>query len=209
VCPDRGAPDEVLDERTFPAGPFEQFLNWYRGAIAAGIPQPEAMTLATATPDGRPSARMVLLKDVDDQGFTFYTNYRSRKGRELEANPRAALVFHWATAGRQVRVEGTVARVSAEASDRYFERRPPGSRISASVSPQSEVVSSREGLERAAAALGASAAHHPIPRPSHWGGYRLVPDSVEFWLHRADRLHDRLRYVRVGERGWRLERLAP
>jgi pyridoxamine 5'-phosphate oxidase len=176
--------------------PLRQFAAWYTGD--------DAVALATATPDGAPSARMVLLKGFDDHGFAFYTGYESRKGRELEANPRAALLFYFAEPGRQVRVEGTVARVSADESDAYWATRPLGSRLSAAASEQSAPVAGREELERRVAELG----DEPPPRPERWGGYRLTPDAYEFWQHRDDRLHDRFRYEREGE-SWRIERLQP
>ena len=165
------------------------------------------MTLATASRDGAPSARMVLLKDVEDDGLSFFTNYDSRKGLELAENPRAALVLYWHPFGRQVRVEGTVARLPEAASDEYFRSRPVGSRLSAAVSPQSNVIASREELEAAAERLGRGAGVD-VPRPESWGGYRLAPTLWEFWQHRLDRLHDRFRY-RPGDAGWIVERLAP
>jgi pyridoxamine 5'-phosphate oxidase len=195
--------DRPLDERDLGADPVEQLRTWLAEARAAGIELPEAMTLATATADGAPSARMVLLKDADGRGLSFFTNYESRKGVELAENPRAALVIYWHVLGRQVRVEGRVERLPAAESDAYFESRPSGSRRSAAVSPQSAVVGSREELERAAAALG-----DDVPRPPGWGGYLLVPSLWEFWQHRVDRLHDRFRYRR-GKDGWVVERLAP
>ncbi len=195
--------DRPLDQRDLDADPVAQLLAWLAGARAAGIELPEAMTLATATRGGAPSARMVLLKDAADRGLSFFTNYESRKGLELAENPRAALVLYWHALGRQVRVEGTVGRLPAAASDEYFESRPPPSRRSAAVSPQSRVIGSREELERAAAALG-----EDVPRPPGWGGYLLVPSLWEFWQHRVDRLHDRFRY-RPGGEGWIVERLAP
>ena len=195
--------DRPLDERELDADPAAELRTWLEEARAAGIELPEAMTLATATADGAPSARMVLLKDADERGLSFFTNYESRKGVELAENPRAALVVYWHALGRQVRVEGRVERLPAAESDAYFESRPPGSRRSAAVSPQSAVIGSREELERAAAALGNDA-----PRPPGWGGYLLVPSLWEFWQHRVDRLHDRFRY-RPGEGGWVVERLAP
>jgi pyridoxamine 5'-phosphate oxidase len=195
--------DRPLHERDLDADPVAQLRAWMEEARAAGIELPEAMTLATATVDGAPSARMVLLKDAGDRGLSFFTNYESRKGTELAENPRAALLLYWHVLGRQVRVEGEVDRLPAAESDAYFESRPPGSRRSAAVSPQSRVVGSREELERAAAALG-----DDVPRPAGWGGYLLVPSLWEFWQHRLDRLHDRFRY-RPGEDGWIVERLAP
>jgi pyridoxamine 5'-phosphate oxidase len=198
-----------LREDEVAANPLEQFARWYDEAIAAGVELPEAMMLATAAPNGAPSARMVLLKGVEERGFVFYTNYESRKGRELAANPRAALVFHWPqTPRRQVSVGGSVERLSARESDEYFRTRPFGSRIGAWASRQSEVIAGREGLERWFAELEAEHAEGEVPRPPWWGGYVLRPDMVEFWQNRPNRLHDRLRYRRSdGE--WVLERLSP
>ena len=182
--------------------PLAQFAAWFR---EAGDPVPEAMGLATASPDGRPSARMVLLKGFDERGFVFFTSYGSRKGRELDANPHAALLFHWHAPGRQVRVEGTVSRLPAEESDSYFRARPLGSRLSAIASDQSEPVAARAELEARVAALEGD---HDPPRPADWGGYALDPVAYEFWQHRDDRLHDRFRYEREGG-GWRIDRLGP
>ena len=195
--------DHPLFEHDLDPDPVRQVRRWLDDARAAGTELPEAMTLATATRDGAPSARMVLLKDATDEGITFFTNYESRKGAELAENPRAALVLYWHALGRQVRVEGDVERLAAAESDSYFESRPPGSRRSAAVSPQSRVIGSRGELELAAATLGDN-----VPRPESWGGYLLVPSLWEFWQHRLDRLHDRFRY-RPGGRGWIVERLAP
>ena len=167
------------------------------------------MTLATATPDGCPSARLVLLRGINEHGFTFFTNFESRKARELDSNPRAALVFFWRELERQVRIEGTVEHATDEESDRYFQSRPQGARISAWASPQSEVVVSREALEEWCREFEIRFGDGVVPRPANWGGYRVVPESIEFWQGRANRLHDRLRYVRRAEGGWRIERLAP
>lgn len=197
-----------LDERDLEADPIVQFGVWLDDAVAHGIVEPNAMTLATAGPDGRPSARMVLLKGVDERGFVFYTNYDSRKGRELDANPQAALVFWWRELQRQVTVTGTVARVEASESDAYFATRPRGSQLGALASPQSRVLADRQQLDRRFAELAAVHATGQVPRPTWWGGYRVAPDTVEFWQARPDRMHDRLRYLRTAS-GWALERLAP
>jgi len=199
--------DRPLHREDLDPDPVVQLHRWIDEARTAGVELPEAMTLATATRDGAPSARMVLLKDVADGGLSFFTGYASRKGAELRENPRAALVLYWHPLGRQVRVEGTVAPLPETESDEYFRSRPLGSRLSAAVSPQSEVVASREELEAAAERLG-RAVGEEVRRPESWGGYRLVPAAWEFWQHRLDRLHDRFRY-RPGEEGWIVERLAP
>ena len=197
-----------LSEEDLQANPVEQFQTWFAQAIAAGLPEPNAMTLATTTPDGRPSARVVLLKALDERGFVFFTNYASRKGGELAANPYAALVFFWPELQRQVRIEGPVERVTAEESDGYFASRPLGSRIGAWASSQSQVIESREELERRAAELAAQYPDGEVPRPPHWGGLRVRHERVEFWQGRPSRLHDRLRYTKR-QNGWRIERLAP
>jgi pyridoxamine 5'-phosphate oxidase len=199
--------DRPLHEGDLDPDPVVQLHGWLEEARAAGAGLPEAAALATATADGVPSSRMVLLKDATEAGLTFYSGYESRKGRELADNPRAALVLYWHELGRQVRVEGAVERVTAEESDAYFRSRPLGSRLSAAVSRQSEVVASREELERAAVELGRSAGED-VPRPESWGGYRLLPATWEFWQHRLDRLHDRFRY-RPDGKDWIIERLAP
>jgi len=187
--------------------PVGQFNAWLAEAREAGVPLPEAMTLATADASGRPSARMLLLKGADEIGFTFFTGYESRKGRELEENPRAAIVVYWNELGRQVRVEGPVRRLSAEESDAYFETRPARSRAAAAASRQSEPIASREELE---AEFERLLAEHgdAVPRPERWGGYVLEPETIELWEHRDDRLHDRFRFTREGN-GWRRERLSP
>ena len=187
--------------------PIGEFNAWLEEAREAGVPVPETITLATADAAGRPSARMLLLKGADDRGFTFFTGYESRKGRELETNPRAALVVYWQTLGRQVRVEGTVHKLPAEESDAYFATRPPRSRAAAAASRQSEVIAGREALE---AEIERLLAEHgdEVPRPERWGGYVLEPEVIELWQHGDDRVHDRFRFTREGE-GWRRERLAP
>ncbi len=196
-----------LDESASQADPFGQFDLWLRQAIDAELPEPNAMTLATVAPDGRPSTRIVLIKGFDARGIVWYTNYESRKGRELAANPFAALQFHWVELERVVRIEGRVEKVDAAESDAYFASRPLDSRIGAWASPQSRVIASRAVLVASAAKYGAQFLLHP-PRPPHWGGYRLVPDGFEFWQGRKSRLHDRLRY-RLDGSAWVRERLAP
>lgn len=196
-----------LHERDLAADPLSQFGSWFEDALRSGVALPNAVTLATATKQGRPSVRTVLLKGFDARGFVFYSNYRSRKGRELEENPRAMLLFCWKELERQIGIEGSVTRVSAGESDEYFATRPLGSRLSATISPQSDVVASREALE--AELEGASKRWRDAPpRPEDWGGYRLAPERFEFWQGRKDRLHDRLCYRKV-EGGWKIERLAP
>jgi pyridoxamine 5'-phosphate oxidase len=199
---------EALAEADVDADPVVQFGRWFEQATHAGLVEPTAMTLATATPDGRPSARMVLLRGFDQRGFCFYTNYESRKGAELAANPRAALVFWWDRLERQVRVEGRVERTSRAESEAYFSSRPPGSQLSAAASPQSRVIDDRASLERRVAELATGQGDGQVPLPEFWGGYRLAHELVEFWQGRPNRLHDRLRYRRAGD-GWKLERLAP
>ena len=187
--------------------PFELFLHWFDDAVTAGLHEPNAMTLATATPDGKPSARVVLLKGFDDRGFTFFTNYDSRKGRELERNPNAALVFLWHELERQVRIEGPVAISSPAESDEYYAVRPLGSRLGAWASPQSAVIAGREILEEQQRELMAKHADGNVPRPPHWGGYRVEPVAIEFWQGRPSRLHDRIRF-RKDEKSWHRERLG-
>jgi pyridoxamine 5'-phosphate oxidase len=200
---------EPLREEDADPSPFGQFARWFGEAAAGGLRVPEAATLATASEGGIPSARIVLVKVRDESGFVFFSNYESRKGRELAANPRAALVFHWDPLGRQVRLEGAVERTSVEESARYVRGRPRGSQLSALASPQSEVIDGREALERRVAELAAAHQGMALPEPENWGGFRLLPDSFEFWQHREDRLHDRLRYTRVPDGRWLIERLAP
>jgi pyridoxamine 5'-phosphate oxidase len=188
--------------------PFAQFRAWFDDARAEGLPLAEACAVASADAEGRPSARMVLLKELDGRGFVFATNYESRKGGELDANPRAALLFYWHALGRQVRVEGTVERVSEEESDAIFLARPRASRISALASQQSQPIASRDELEARVQGLEAELEGSEVTRPSHWGGYRVVPDAVEFWQHRENRLHVRFVYRRDGD-VWRTEELQP
>ena len=207
-----------LDEADALADPIAQFQSWFADVLEADRHDPTAMTLATVDRDGRPSARIVLLKGYDERGFVFFTNYASRKGRELEENPRAALVFYWPDFDRQVRVEGTVERASREESEEYFRSRPRGSRLGAWASPQSTVIDGREELERRlreveerfpAGDAGDAADIEDVPPPDFWGGYRLRPEVIEFWQGRPSRLHDRLRYSRLPEGGWKIERLSP
>jgi pyridoxamine 5'-phosphate oxidase len=199
---------EGLDEKLIERDPIRQFQTWFDDAIAAKLPLPEAMTLATATPDGKPSARMVLLKQVDHDGFVFYTNYRSAKAAQLDANPYAALVFYWAQLDRQVRVEGSVTKTSLEESRDYFRTRPRESQIGAWASEQSEVITGRDVLEQRARELEGLYCDREIDCPEHWGGYRVKPERIEFWKSRVGRLHDRILYEREGH-GWTIRRLAP
>ena len=197
-----------LDEADAAPDPFRQFGRWFDEARAAQIAEPNAMTLATADPSGAPSARVVLLKSFDERGFTFHTNYDSRKGRELAANPRAALCFYWQPLERQVRIEGTVERATREESEAYFRTRPPAAQVGAWVSQQSKPIASRGELERLQREMEQRFAGGPVPLPDHWGGLRVVPHAIEFWQGRPSRLHDRLLYT-LAAGGWKLQRLSP
>ena len=204
-------PDFVqpLREQDVDGDPLRHFESWFAQAASADVRAPEAAAVATASPDGAPSVRMVLVKRVDESGFVFYSNYESRKGLELAANPRAALLFHWALVGRQVRIEGRVERTSPGESAGYVRSRERGSQLSALASPQSRPIESRNLLEQRVAELAARYQGSDLPLPEAWGGFRLIPRSFEFWQQRDDRLHDRLRYTLTTDGRWRLERLAP
>lgn len=201
--------DTPLREEDVDPDPLRQFAIWFEQAAAAGIAAPEAVALATATPDGAPSVRMVLMKQFDERGFVFFTNYESRKAHELAGNPRAALLFHWEAPGRQVRIEGSVTRTTTEESEMYMRSRGRDSQLSALASPQSNPIESREALEHRVAEVAARYPTGDLPAHEGWGGYRVAPDSYEFWQRRPNRLHDRLRYTGDQAGGWRIERLAP
>ena len=200
---------DSIDEQTVDRDPLTLFERWLHEAKAVGIHLAEAMTLATSTPGGKPSARLVLLKHADAHGFVFYTNYRSMKARELDSNPLAALVFYWPQLERQVRVEGKMERTSAEESDAYFKTRPRESQIGALASPQSEVIASREALQEKADQIEELYEGREVERPEHWGGYRLHAERIEFWKGRPGRLHDRINYERQADGSWFISRLAP
>ncbi len=198
-----------LSETEIDSNPFAQFKEWFDEALSADILEPNAMTVATTTPEGKPSARMVLLKDFDARGFVFYTNYNSHKAKELAENPQAALVFWWAELQRQVRISGRVEKVSDSESDKYFYSRPLSSRLGAWASNQSGVIENREVLEQNLEELKEKYQDREIPRPSHWGGIRVIPAEIEFWQGRSSRLHDRLVYTRMEDSSWKIERLSP
>ncbi|MBS1524620.1 MAG: pyridoxamine 5'-phosphate oxidase [Bacteroidetes bacterium] len=198
-----------LSESDTAADPIKQFDQWFKEALASQQHEPTAMTLATATPDGRPSARIVLMKGFDKEGFSFYTNYLSRKGKEIAKNPLGALTFFWDTLERQVRIEGTIEKLSREESEKYFHSRPNGSQVGAVVSPQSQEIPGREGLEKKWNELEAQYAGKEVPKPSHWGGYILKPRMIEFWQGRPSRLHDRILYKKTDNQNWKKVRLAP
>lgn len=198
----------ALNESDVAASPLEQFRFWFEQALAAELPEPNAMTLATVGADGRPDARIVLIKGADERGFTFFTNYESRKGQELAAMPFGCLLFHWIELERQVRIEGRVEKVSPDESDAYYHSRPVGSRLGAWASVQSAEVADRSIIEEREADFRRQFGDAP-PRPPHWGGYRLVPDAIEFWQGRPSRLHDRIKYFRLADGTWRIARLSP
>ncbi len=198
-----------LVEEDVDADPVRQFADWFAEEVYAGVRAPEAAALATASADGAPSVRIVLVKRYDDAGFVFFTNHESRKGVELHANPRAALLFHWDRLGRQVRIEGTVQPISPQETAQYVRSRPRGSQLSALASPQSRPIPDRHWLEHRVTEIAARHAERELPLPDVWGGFRLAPETFEFWQHRDDRLHDRLRYRPRDDGGWQVERLAP
>jgi pyridoxamine 5'-phosphate oxidase len=201
--------DRPLHERDLDPDPLALFARWFDEARDAGAFEPDAVALATATPEGAPSVRMVLSKGFDSRGFAFFTNYASRKAGELEANPRAALLFHWPELGRQVRLEGTVERVPRSETEAYARSRSRASQLSALASPQSRPVPSREWLEQEVSDLDRAHGPDELPVPDHWGGYRLAPEAWEFWQHRPNRLHDRFRYLPAEDGGWKIERIGP
>lgn len=197
-----------LDEKDIDANPIKQFATWWNEAIESKVEEVNAMTLSTSTKDGKPSARIVLLKGFDERGFVFFTNYQSHKGKEISQNPFAALTFFWKEIERQIRIEGSIEKVSPEESDAYFFSRPEGSRIGAWSSPQSQIIQNRKLLEDSVKEYQ-SEFKNSIPRPPHWGGYRVMPQLIEFWQGRTNRLHDRLQYTKTAEGSWKVDRLAP
>ncbi|NEP56162.1 MAG: pyridoxamine 5'-phosphate oxidase [Symploca sp. SIO2G7] len=200
---------EVLSEANTNSNPFEQFHTWFNQALAAGLPEPNAMTIATASPNGKPSARIVLLKDYDERGFVFYTNYKSHKGQQLLENPWGALVFWWAQLERQVRIEGRVEKVAPSESDAYFKSRPQASQLAAWASEQSQVIENRQAIEQRLQQLQEEYEGSEVTRPPHWGGFRVIPVEIEFWQGRPSRLHDRLLYRLTEEGSWGIQRLSP
>lgn len=198
-----------LTEDDLEPDPIEQFKKWFLQSVDANLPEPTAMTLATATKTGKPSARIVLLKKFDEHGFVFFSNYKSRKGKELSDNPFAALVFHWISLERQIRISGKVSKVSRKESEEYFQMRPTGSKIAAWASEQSVIIAGRRELEKRVEELSAEYQNNEVPLPPNWGGYRVAPTEIEFWQGRPSRLHDRLLYSRRRNRTWKIERLSP
>ncbi len=198
-----------LLESDVATNPYNQFEKWFKEALNAEVLEPNAMTLATANTNGIPSARIVLLKEFTEEGFVFYTNYESQKGKEIESNPYAALIFFWADLERQIRIEGVVEKVSEEESNHYFLSRPKGSQLGALTSPQSQTISSREFLEERLAELEKEYEDKEVIKPEHWGGYRVIPNRIEFWQGRSSRLHDRIVYIQEKDQSWKFERLAP
>ncbi|MGN6640811.1 MAG: pyridoxamine 5'-phosphate oxidase [Mucilaginibacter sp.] len=199
----------LLSEKDSDDNPIKQFDKWFSEALKSQQHEPTAMTLATATSDGRPSARIVLMKGFNNEGFSFYTNYLSRKGKEIAKNPLGALTFFWDTLERQVRIEGTIEKLSKEESEKYFHSRPKGSQVGAVASPQSQEIDSRAGLEKKWEELDAQYANKEVPKPAHWGGYILKPRMIEFWQGRPSRLHDRILYKKIDNKNWKKVRLAP
>ncbi len=197
-----------LHEEDMALNPVQEFEEWMDAAITAGLPEPNAMTVATATPGGKPSARVVLLKEVNEEGFVFFTNYKSRKGRDIEKNPFVAILFDWHVLERQVRIEGSIEKLSEEESDDYFDSRPESAKIGAWASPQSHIIKDREELERLQEEIEDQFDELPVHRPGHWGGYLVRPTAVEFWQGRPNRMHDRIVYYKT-EEGWSMHRLAP